>query len=140
MRVLEETSGVAPVGKGHTPGVKRAYYEPAMSRAIINTASPAIQERLGFPVAIDVTEVENPMEAAQKAVEIFGRYGYFAKIIDDLETGLRKGFMAFVIVRELPHYALLYWPMEKNVTPEELAEFRAQGEFGPWTQADGAID
>lgn len=138
IRVIEKTSGITPNGKGDTSAAKRAYYPEAPARAIINTPSLAVQERLGSPAAVDAIEVDDPVAAAMVARDIFVTCGYEATVHDDVEPELPKGFMAFVVVPALRGLVLLYWPNKPDM--EAVQKFRASGNFGLWTETDGDID
>ena len=48
IRVIQETSGIKPVAKKDTVSARRAHYADARTRAIINVASNAMYEQLGF--------------------------------------------------------------------------------------------
>lgn len=139
VKVIEETTGIAPNAKGNTSAAKRAYYAEAPARTIINNPSIQADARLNYPSAIDAYEVDDPTAAALKAEAIFRQYGYGdVDVIDDLEPELPKGFMVFVVVQALRGLVLLYWP--KVPDEEAIRKFRESGDFGPWTAADGAID
>jgi hypothetical protein len=108
-----------------------------MARAIINVPSDEVQEILQA-AAVDAIEVDNPMEAAERARDIFEHYGYTAKIYDQVERELPKGFMVFLVVPALNGITLLFWPNHPD--PEAEKAFKASGVFGPWTAEDGIIE
>lgn len=137
IKAIEQASGITPIGVGDTKSVERAYYADAMTRSIINSSGPEVMERLGNPCSAAAIEVDGePTAAAELAREVFEGRNYSATVIDDAETGLPKGFMAFLVVPALRGLVILFWKKKENIDPAIINAWRASGRFAPWSSAE----
>ena len=134
IRAIQAAGGPSPVRKGNTKAVKRAYYDPAQTRVIINAASPEIQEKLGPHCGVATITVGNPAAAAESARKVFQEAGYLARVHTDAEPGLPDGFMAFLSVPALNGILLLFWPKMPDL--DAVRRYTQSGDFGDWSNEE----
>jgi hypothetical protein len=119
-RIIEATTGIRPMGRRDSEGVKRALYAEATTRTILNVSAPEILKRLGWPTAVMTLQVEDTKSGAKIAMDMYRAHGHAATMIDatDAEVGgVPRGFMYFVLVPTL--VPLLFWPL--NPDPDMMA-------------------
>jgi hypothetical protein len=136
IRVIQETGDIKPVMKSDSAMAKRAHYAPAASKIIINTASPAMHDLLGYHYAVPAIEVEDQKAAANRAKEIFEEEGLEATVHTHAEPEFPDGFIVFVSIPALDGLPIMFWPKEKNVAKMDPAILKTFPKREPWTDAD----
>ena len=119
IKIAQDTARISPASRRDDIGVKRALYNYAKSRTILNFSSPKILAKLGDPQAAMTLEVVDPKAAAELAINIYKSRGHKPQLFDsaEIEIGIPETFMYFVLATGFP--PLLFWP--KYPDPDMLA-------------------
>jgi len=118
IKAIEEASGVRPAMKSRSVSANRAHYAPAISRVIINTASPQMHRAIGPHSCVIALEVIDRVDAANRAQKVFEKAGFNAYVETHAEPEFPDGFLVFVAVPALEGIALLFWPRPEDISPE----------------------
>ena len=118
VKVWRAVSGISPLFKSQSISAIRAHYPPITPKVIINTPSDAMKKLIGHHSIVIATNVEDRTIAANLAKSMFEEAGYQAVAHIDPEPEFPPGFLSMVSIPALEGIALMFWPLDGQVTPE----------------------